>query len=257
MTSRSSNNLTRPAIYAPSDIAVNISHFIDDHPADDDHGSQAYQAMDGNRFSSAIFQISTGAGQIEYAVHETCLRKSPVFARMCTPGFKEAHEKRITLPEESPSVLAAIVEYLYTDNFWANGHPHTNPSTQNKAWKLAHLYVSAGQYGLEAMKDIIVTKLEQNTVDWFQVADIIYESHPSDEEPYPKYFRSLVVSHLNSDQKIVDAVTEDLEDRIKAGGPMAVDIHRAYKMFWAAMMEKEKETSTALFSRLQEDCIYD
>ncbi|KAL8767570.1 MAG: hypothetical protein Q9209_005987 [Squamulea sp. 1 TL-2023] len=85
--------------------------------------------------------------------------------------------------------------------------------------------VSAGQYGLDAMKDIIVTKIRRNTVDWhpvdwLQVADIIYELHPSDEELYLTYFCSLVVTLLNGDQEKVDAVTKDLGNRIEAGGPL-------------------------------------
>ncbi|KAL8905990.1 MAG: hypothetical protein Q9171_006454 [Xanthocarpia ochracea] len=225
----------QPALYAPNNIAANLSKLIDDHPAREDLDPQAHLPMDGDRFSSTIFQVSTGAGQTEYAVHETCLRKSPVFARMCNTGFREALEKRITLPEERPNLLGAIIEYLYTDDFWTRGHGQTDLSKRDKAFELAHLYVSAAQYGLEAMKDLIVAKLRRcsglnDLSNWLEVADIIYESNLSRDEPYPIYFRSLVVRLLDATKMSAHLVDETLENRIDMGGPLAVDIHRAYKM---------------------------
>ena len=154
---------------------------------------------------------------------------------MCNTGFKEALEKRITLPEERPSLLGAIIEYLYTDDFWTEGHGQVDLSKRDKAFGLAHLYVSAAQYGLEAMKDLIVAKLrccsELNDLsNWLEVADIIYESNPSRDEPYPIYFRSLVVRLLDATKMSAHLVNETLENRIDMGGPLAVDIHRAYKI---------------------------
>lgn len=192
------NFADRLPLYAPHYIAVNFSKGVDDDPTLDDLNLPPAYSTDGqwvqprrllwiitgqanhasSRFSSAIFQVSTGAGQVEYAVDETCLRNSPVFAKMCDPGFKEALEKRITSPAERPSHLRAIVEYLYTDDFWTRGNPQDNSSTTSRALELAHLYVSATQYGLEAMKDIIVAKLRlchqsNEFSDWLEAAEII------------------------------------------------------------------------------------
>ncbi|KAL8917672.1 MAG: hypothetical protein Q9172_005735 [Xanthocarpia lactea] len=234
MTLRSSSFSFQPALYAPNDIAANLSILIDDHPARHDLDPQAHLPMDGDRFSSTIFQVSTGAGQKEYAVHETCLRNSPVFARMCNIGFKEALEKRITLPEEQPRLLGPIIEYLYTDDFWTEGHGPIDLSKRDKAFELAHLYVSAAQYGLEAMKDLIAAKLRRcselnDLSNRLEVADIIYEPNPSRDEPYPTYFRSLVVRLLDATKMSAHLVNETLENRIDTGGPLPVDMHRAYE----------------------------
>ncbi|KAI4284000.1 MAG: hypothetical protein L6R38_001738 [Xanthoria sp. 2 TBL-2021] len=153
----------RLPLYAPHHIAVNFSKGVDDDPTLDDLKLPPAYFTDGewfqprrllwiitvqanhasSRFSSAIFQVSTGADQVEYAVHETCLRKSPVFAKMCDPGFKEALEKRITLPAERPTHLRAIVEFLYTDDFWTGGNSQNNSSSLSRTLQLAHLHVSA------------------------------------------------------------------------------------------------------------------
>ncbi|KAL8648138.1 MAG: hypothetical protein Q9226_006123 [Calogaya cf. arnoldii] len=153
------------------------------------------------RFSTAIFRVIVGAGQVEYLVHETYLCKSPVFARMQS-RFKEALEKRITLPEEQPSHLEAIIGYLYTDDFGGRGNPQPEMDDTDKAVELAHLYVSAAKYGLEAMIDVIVGKLRLCTKpddfdDWLEVAEIIYESVPSNRDPYRVYFRSLIRSLIS------------------------------------------------------------
>ncbi|KAL8855313.1 MAG: hypothetical protein Q9178_008027 [Gyalolechia marmorata] len=168
---------------------------------------------------------------------------------MCNPGFKEALEKRITLPEERPSLLGPIIEYLYTDDFWTEGHGPIDLSKRDKAFELAHLYVSAAQYGLEAMKDLIVAKLRRcselnDLSNWLEVADIIYESNPSRDEPYPIYFRSLVVRLLDATKMSAHLINETLENRIDMGGPLAVDIHRAYKM------SNEKMTDTETNNKL-------
>ncbi|KAL8758036.1 MAG: hypothetical protein Q9199_001766 [Rusavskia elegans] len=205
-------NLTdRLPLYTPYYIAVNFSKSVDDYPTLDGLKLPPVYFTHGDRFSSAIFQVSTVAGQVAYAVHKTCLRKSPVFAKMCHLGFKEAVEKRITLPAKP----------LNSQN---------NSSSTNRALELGHLYVSAIQYGLEAIKDIIVAKLRlchqsKEFSDWLQVALIIYESDPSRDDPYPIYIRSLIAELLKLAEKSAHLVNETLKDRTDTGGPLAVDIH--------------------------------
>ena len=170
---------------------------------------------------------------------------------MCTLGFKEALEKRITLPEEQPSHLEAIIEYLYTDDFGGLGNPQFEMGDTDKAVELAHLYVSADKYGLEAMKDVIVGKLRLCTKpddlsNCLEVAEIIYESVPFHRDPYPVYFRFLIVELLTSaDNTKTLYVNAECEERIDAGGPLAVDIHRAYRTFWDNKTSVEQAPSAA------------
>ncbi|KAL8727665.1 MAG: hypothetical protein Q9166_005901 [cf. Caloplaca sp. 2 TL-2023] len=168
---------------------------------------------------------------------------------MCAPGFKEALIKRITLPDEQPHTLETIIEYLYTDNIWAKGYPRPGASAQDKALELAELYVTADKYGLNAMKDTIVSKLKLYTAvneisDWLDVAHTIYVSEPSAEEPYPSYLRSLVVKLLGCPDNPVIDVHNILEGCIKSGGRLALDIHQAYKEFWSNKTSHEVSMAT-------------
>ncbi|KAL8965580.1 MAG: hypothetical protein Q9197_006451 [Variospora fuerteventurae] len=65
------------------------------------------------RFDSKIFIISVGEENKEYAVHESVLRKPPIFAAMCEGQFKKAFERRISLPvDNNPQDIAAVVEHM-------------------------------------------------------------------------------------------------------------------------------------------------
>lgn len=120
---------------------------------------------------------------------------------MCEGDFKEAHERRITLPDDDPIDVGILVEYLYTNNFWAKGNPQAGVSKHDSAVKLAHLYILADKYDLEGMKDVVIAKIYQHTdikapQDWLTVAEIIYAGTPDTDTKFPRYLRSLVVNFM-------------------------------------------------------------
>ncbi|KAL8675679.1 MAG: hypothetical protein Q9186_007678 [Xanthomendoza sp. 1 TL-2023] len=158
---------------------------------------------------------------------------------------KEALEKRITLPAEQPVLLGAIGEYLYTGNFWIKDDLYVYASRQDKALKLASLYITADKYRLEAMKDTIMQKLQpyhiyNDVSDWLEIANIIYESDPSATEAYPVYLRSHVVRSLDSARDTFHDFNKILERYIEPGGRLALDLHRACNTFWSNKLAKER-----------------
>ncbi|KAI4114797.1 MAG: hypothetical protein LQ338_007953 [Usnochroma carphineum] len=212
------------------------------------------QFKDGERFVSKIFIISVGQSGEDYAVHESVLRQSPVFAAMCHGHFKEAHERRILLPADDPKDLAAIVEYLYVGDFKTVGNPNAGPSRQDCAFELASLYVTAEKYRLDAMKKLVVEKLRSCTdpsapAEWLAVGDLIYSATPSTDDVYPTYLQSLLIDLMYPRGGVQDPGTIDLVDQwVEKGGRLAVDINRACNAYWVKKIERR----AAAFKRIRE-----
>ncbi|KAL8959574.1 MAG: hypothetical protein Q9193_003587 [Seirophora villosa] len=190
---------------------------------------------DGERFdSSKIYIISVGQNNKEYAVHESVLRKSPVFAAMCEGQFKEAYERRILLPADNPQDIAAIVEYLYTNDFATIGNPNAGLDCQTCAAQLKSLYGTAEYYQMDPLKDLIVKKFKDCTTgstpaDWLAIAESIYPSLPTTDRVYPAYVRSLIIDRLDTSR---ETVMEELDPWTRKGGRLAIDINRACVAYW-------------------------
>ncbi|KAL9010507.1 MAG: hypothetical protein Q9173_004568 [Seirophora scorigena] len=92
--------------------------------------------------------------------------------------FHEAHHRQITLPDDDPTAVGMLVEYLYTQDFWAQEDPEAGASKHDSATKLAHMYLLANKYDLEGMKDLVTRKMRKYTelekpAEWFSVAEIV------------------------------------------------------------------------------------
>ncbi|KAL8724972.1 MAG: hypothetical protein Q9181_006592, partial [Wetmoreana brouardii] len=156
---------------------------------------------DGWHFNSRLFTVTAGPKCREWVVHEDCLKKSRVFARMCESNFKEAHQRRIDLPEDDPVHIGFIIEYLYTGNIWPKRDRSNNSDADNNnkaGTMLVHLYLAADKYDLEGLKAVVVKKFphiwDSDYVvdmdwDWLPIAEIIYSSIPSDDTIFSKKLR--------------------------------------------------------------------
>ncbi|KAL8712550.1 MAG: hypothetical protein Q9225_006919 [Loekoesia sp. 1 TL-2023] len=194
--------------------------------------------QDGDRLTSPIFIVSTGDGlsHKQYAVHEDILKHSTVLGRMCDGHFKEAHERHIVLPEDDPTDVGILVEYLYTRDFWVNGNPQANVSKQESAIKLAHVYLLADKYNLDGMKVVTTKKIAGYTNiaavdDWLAVAEIIYAATPESDYVYPKFLRSLVGYFMDSERSKGKGCMDALQKGIVKGERLAVDIYRGSRIY--------------------------
>ncbi len=131
---------------------------------------------------------------------------------MCEGDFKEAHERHISLPEDSTQDFDAIVEYLYMNKFITIGNPLTPDGQQRDretcALELASLYVTAEKYQMDALKSLVVEKFKNCTkgcapAEVLAIADTIYPSIPHTDQVFPSYIRALVIEcmELRSEQQ--------------------------------------------------------
>ncbi|KAI4137172.1 MAG: hypothetical protein L6R39_007437 [Caloplaca ligustica] len=158
---------------------------------------------------------------------------------MCTRDFREAHHRRIVLPADSPKDLAAIVEYLYMDDFSTLGNPDARENKDGKecARELASLYVTAEKYQLDGLKELVVEKSRryadvERPGSWLATAEFVYASVPSRDRIYPAYLRSLVVDALKAAGKDNKDVMRVLDGCMEKGGKLAVDVNRACMEYW-------------------------
>ncbi len=174
---------------------------------------------------------------------------------MCRGDFKESYERRISLPDDQPKVVAAIVEYLYTGNFWVDQKPSSvMEEKQKSALVLADIYIAADKYQLNGLKELVVARLEGYTellafeVGWLDVAQLIYSSTPDSDAVYPRFLRSLVVKWMELERVAFGAVDMSMVERyVEQGGRLAVDLLRAQRRYWLlrvqsrnAVIQKER-----------------
>lgn len=71
------------------------------------------------KLNSAIVTIAVGKDERLFAAHEDVLSRSPWFAEACREQFFiSSGQKRITLPDEEPETLSAVLEYLYKGDYY-------------------------------------------------------------------------------------------------------------------------------------------
>lgn len=66
---------------------------------------------------SPVIEILVGPDAVVFHAYETTLCRIPFFRAALQGEFKEATEKKITLPEEKPEIFSALLEHLYTGNY--------------------------------------------------------------------------------------------------------------------------------------------
>lgn len=155
---------------------------------------------------------------------------------MCDGDFKEAHERHLVLPEDNPTDVGILVEYLYTRDFWA-GNPQASVPKQESAVKLASIYLLADKYDLDGMK-VLTTKKKIASYtniavvdDWLAVAEIICTATTESDYIYPRLLRLLVAYFMDSERSKGNGCMDALHKGIVKGGRLAVDIYRGSRIY--------------------------
>ncbi|KAI4087643.1 MAG: hypothetical protein LQ344_006641 [Seirophora lacunosa] len=193
---------------------------------------------DGIRLTSPIFILTAGPDHEQYAVHKDILEASPVLGRMCDGQFHEAHHRQITLPDDDPTAVGILVEYLYTRDFWAQEDPEAGASKHDSATKLAQVYILADTYDLERMKDLVTRKMRKYTelekpAEWLSVAEIIYAATPESDRRYPRFLRALVAVFMRAEQiHGRNGFSSTLMNAVEKGGRLAIDVCLGSRMYW-------------------------
>lgn len=81
--------------------------------------SPSIGSMCSPKLNSAIVTIAVGKDRRLFAAHEDVLSKSPWFAEACRAQFFESPGQRvISLPDEEPEIMSAVLEYLYKGDYY-------------------------------------------------------------------------------------------------------------------------------------------
>lgn len=66
---------------------------------------------------SPIIILRVGPDKTEFRAYEEILCRLPFFRAALQGSFKEASEKAITMPEDEPEIIAALIEFLYIGSY--------------------------------------------------------------------------------------------------------------------------------------------
>jgi hypothetical protein len=85
------------------------------------------------KLNSAIVTIAVGKDQRLFAAHEDVLSRSPWFAEACREHFfSSPGQRRISLPDEEPEIISAVLEYLYKGDYY----PRLLHDRKRSTWSL-------------------------------------------------------------------------------------------------------------------------
>ena len=82
--------------------------------------------------TSPIITLCVGSEQRLFAGHEDVLCRSSFFEAACRGQFYDNQARRINLPNESPEVLSAVLEYLYKGDYY----PKLLHNKRKDTWEL-------------------------------------------------------------------------------------------------------------------------
>lgn len=182
-------------------------------------------------FDSQIFTLIVGPEDEEktFTAHASYLSQSPVFDRMCNGHFEEAHTFKIRLPEDTPKVIEALIEYLYSGNCRNYGTTLSGEDTKTATHQLAELYCVAEKYGLGDLKIWIVNRLaavtdvKNKAAEFLSVASIICARTSESDEVYRTFFKDQAVK-LEMPASMSASDRRSLNECISAGSTLAIDI---------------------------------
>lgn len=78
---------------------------------------------------SRVVTLHVGSNKSELHAHESILCRLPFFRAALQGHFKEASEAAITMPEDDPETIGAMIEFLYTGSYSYAFKAQENPST--------------------------------------------------------------------------------------------------------------------------------
>lgn len=95
--------------------------------------SPSIGSMSSPKLNSAIVTLAVGKDQRLFAAHEDVLSRSPWFAEACRAQFFESPgQRRISLPDEEPEIVSAVLEYLYKGDYY----PRLCHDRKRNTWSL-------------------------------------------------------------------------------------------------------------------------
>lgn len=76
---------------------------------------------------SRVTKLCVGKGAVKFQAHHSILTQLPFFRAALNGEFREASEKAITMPEDEPVAVSALIEFLYTGGYTYTYHANATP----------------------------------------------------------------------------------------------------------------------------------
>ncbi|KAJ5763603.1 hypothetical protein N7533_002284 [Penicillium manginii] len=201
--------------------------------------------------TSPVIMLRVGPEQRLFAAHESILSASPFFAEYCGPQTPSplAHlaphihhpAKRIELPNESPEVLSAILEFLYKGDYY----PRLRHNARRRTWELEDaradgnpgatfhhhrggvilrdtaIYCAAEKYNLPTLQRLALRKQGLQTgIDCSTIlasARYAYANTPETESKLRAHYLALIIRSRST---------------FKRSGTMQVEMERGGRLFF-------------------------
>lgn len=129
---------------------------------------------------SPVVTLHVGPDDVQFHASEATLCRLPFFRAALQGGFKEAAEKKITLPEDEPEVFSALLEYLYNGRYTVL---HDDLTVCDLAQGCFHVrvYAVASKYGFQplvevALKNFLFTLSKLAGIDILRLWKAAYEN---------------------------------------------------------------------------------
>ncbi|KAL8684708.1 MAG: hypothetical protein Q9224_006175 [Gallowayella concinna] len=139
------------------------------------------------------------------------------------------HTYGLKLPDQDPSVMGALLQYLYTGNFLDFGTIESGAGSAGAAVQLADMYSAAHDYELPNLKILILEKLkvfidaEERPNEFLYIMKAIYAKIDDADEEYRDYFRQWAVQ-LPKPVAMLREMKSLFSSCISSGGILAVDL---------------------------------
>lgn len=105
---------------------------------------------------ASVITLYVGENRIEFHVYEDTLCQLSFFRAALQGQFREALERTINMPEDYPSEVSALVEYLYTGNYTYTYNPkgvHFSEGSSIPIGDLAEGLFHVGVYSIASKYD--------------------------------------------------------------------------------------------------------
>ncbi|KAL8868095.1 MAG: hypothetical protein Q9174_005221 [Haloplaca sp. 1 TL-2023] len=216
-------------------------------------------------FASRIFTITVGVEKVVFAAHEAYLSQSPVFKKMCNGKFEESQTLQINLPDDDPTVIKVVLQYLYAGDF--SDIDVTDPknnameivanTTGDAQWYemievLPDIYITADKYAIQDLKTVVIDKITScidigaQPYSFLIMAKKVYTAIPDSDTEFRSYFRGSAYDLLvltEGRDKMRSDVRVCFDECIYGGGTMATDIADVLCVFYKKYSNSDENSS--------------
>lgn len=123
---------------------------------------------------SPIATLSVGPKRVQFHAHEDTLCTLPFFQAALQGQFKEASEKAISMPDDDPRNISALIEFLYTGNYTYTYDPTSVQLREKSTTPIGDLaeglyhvgvYVVASKYDSPVLSEMAVKNFEAVAIE--------------------------------------------------------------------------------------------